>query len=82
MKKRVAIEDSLKNVRDFLQREGYQVSSLEQNKNNLDNYDAVIVSGQDENFMGMRDTLTKASVIDATGKTPMQVYDQLKRDLR
>ena len=78
MKKKVAVEDGLKNMRDFLSSKGYDVESLSKGKNNLDNYDAIIVSGQDINFMGIHDSLTKKPVIDATGKSPQDVYNQLK----
>ncbi|KGG80790.1 YkuS family protein [Caloranaerobacter azorensis] len=78
MKKKIAVEDGLKNMRDFLSSRGYDVENLSNTKNNLDSYDAVIVSGQDSNFMGMYDSVTKKPVIDATGKSPQDVYDQLK----
>ncbi|RKD31448.1 YkuS family protein [Thermohalobacter berrensis] len=81
MNKKIAIEDTLGNVRNFLVNQGYQVSNLSQTKNNLDQYDAVIVSGQDDNFMGIRDTVTKTPVINASGRSPVDIYDQLKNTL-
>ncbi|WP_427338921.1 YkuS family protein [Caloranaerobacter sp. DY30410] len=78
MKKRIVVEDGLKNMRDFLSSRGYYVESLSRSKNNLDNCDAIIVSGQDSNFMGIHDSMTKKPVIDAAGKSPQDVYNQLK----
>ncbi len=75
--KRVAVEDSLTNVSDYLKNQGCEVCKLTEEKN-LDRCDAVVVSGQDENFMGMQDTLTKAYVVDAAGKTAEEVYNQIK----
>lgn len=80
MKRKIAIEDSLTQVSSYLKSQGYDVTSL--NNNNLNNCEAVIVSGQDNNFMGMEDTLTKAQVVDAAGKTPEEIYNQLKNTLR
>ena len=77
--KRIAVEDSLTNVSNYLRNQGCDVCSLTEEKN-LDRCDAVVVSGQDDNFMGMQDTLTKAIVVDATGKTEEEVYHQIEKD--
>lgn len=80
MKKKVAVEGSLRNVKQYLQEQGYDVADLK--SNNLSGYDAIIISGQDDNMMGIYDTQTKAPVIDASGKSATEVYDQLKGILR
>lgn len=77
--KKIAVEDSLTNVSDYLRSQGCDVCKLTQEKN-LDTCDAVVVSGQDENFMGIQDTLTKAFVVDAAGKTAEEVYNQIKNN--
>lgn len=82
MKRKILVEDGLRNVRDFLQGQGYEVSSLRQHRNNLDNYDAIVVSGQDENFLGISDTSTKSPVIDATSKSAQDVYNQLEATIK
>lgn len=82
MKKKIAVEDGLKNMRDFLSSRGYDVERLSKGKNSLDNYDTIVVSGQDNNFIGIHDSITKKPVIDATGKSPQDVYNQLKGLLR
>lgn len=79
---RIAVEDSLTNVKSLLEREGYEIDSLDKNRQRLNMYDAIIISGQDDNMMGITRTLTEVPVIDATGKTPDEVYSQLKDFLR
>lgn len=81
MKKRVAVEQTLKNVGTFLQEKGYEIASLDplsESKAELHNVSAVIISGQDENMMGMQDMVTQSVVIDARGMTEEQVYERLQ----
>ncbi len=80
--RRIVVEDSLKNVQSYLKGKGYTVESLKNNKINIDSYDAVIVSGQDSNFLGMQDTSTKASVINAKGLSAEDVHKQLENTMR
>ncbi|SHJ52157.1 Uncharacterised protein family (UPF0180) [Geosporobacter subterraneus DSM 17957] len=79
--KRVAVEKSLGNVRNYLKEKGFTVTDLDQAKNYLDGFDAVVVSGQDDNFMGIHDTSTKAPVINARGMDVEDVYKQIKNRL-
>lgn len=76
--KRVAVEDSLKNVKNYLQEKGYTVESLNGNRDNIGSYDAIVVSGQDSNLLGMHDTSTKALVINTKGLTVEDVHRQLE----
>ncbi len=79
--KKVAVEDSLTNYAQDLRSQGYEVSSLTNSGSSLNGYDAIVVSGQDENIMGMQDALNKSIVIDVTGKTPKEVSSQIKNRL-
>ncbi len=79
--KRVAVEKSLGNVRNYLQEKGLAVTDLDAAKNNLDEFDAVVISGQDDNFMGIHDTSTRASVINARGMDVEDVYKQITNGL-
>lgn len=78
--KRVAIEKDLTNVKDYLQNNGYTVECLESARDNLDSYDAIVVTGLNTNFLGMQNTTTKASVINADGLTPKDVYSRLSME--
>ncbi len=82
MSRKIAIEPNLTPVKDYLLDRGFQVEDIrygaESERFNPDEYGAIIITGQDKNFMGMRDTRTKAPVIDASGLTPHDVYSKLQ----
>jgi len=71
---RVAVEDSLQQVRDFLINKGYDVVDL---GHEVKKVDAVVISGQDKDMMGMHDITTTAPVINAQGLTAQEVYQEL-----
>lgn len=75
--KKVAVEKSLENVKGYLRNQGYNVSDLESEKGNLNKFDAIVVSGQDSNFLGIHSTKTKASVINAKGMSVEDIHHQL-----
>ncbi|ADG83431.1 hypothetical protein Tfer_3194 [Thermincola ferriacetica] len=80
--KRVAVEGTLGNISEYLSTQGYEIVSLDphtQTGAELKNCDAIIVSGQDNNLMGMNTVLTDSPVINARGMSPEQVHDELKR---
>lgn len=78
MSRKIGVEDTLGQVKQYLTEKGYEVKSL---RDNPKSYDAIVLSGQDEDFMGIQDTGTKVPVIDARGLTSEQVYDRLKMSL-
>lgn len=43
--------------------------------------DATIVTGMDDNIMGMQDIKRPSIVLDATGKTEEQIIDELRSRL-
>lgn len=75
MKKRVAIEEDLSDLRSILYQKGYEVLS----PSNASNADAVIVTGLDRNVMNMQEISAKARVIDASGRTPEEVLARLEK---
>ncbi|MBM7614845.1 YkuS family protein [Alkaliphilus hydrothermalis] len=80
MKRKVAVDHSLADVRDYLQQKGFQVESLN-NAKNLDRLDAVVVTGQDSNVLGIENATTKTPVITARGLSAEAVYDQIESRL-
>ncbi len=79
--KKVAVEQSLNNVKTFLCNQGYDVQDLEQVSQHLNYFDAIIVSGQNSNLLGMQDTNTKTSVIDARGMSKEEIHEALTNRL-
>jgi hypothetical protein len=77
--KKIAIDPSLSNIKEYLIKQGYIVENVNMNNiSNLGSYDAYIVSGLSENYLGIQDTSTKAPVIRASGMTPEDILNQLQ----
>jgi len=74
--KRVAVEQSLTPVKEYLSKQGFDVVDLNQQMNQVE---AVVISGQDKDVMGMQDMNTKAAVINANGLTPEEVAQFLNQ---
>ena len=75
---KIAIDHGLLDVKSFLLSQGYDIEDFEVNQNNLNNFDAVIVSGQSINIMGMEETSTPIPIINATGLTPQEIYYKIQ----
>ena len=74
---KIAVEDSLSQVKDTLSSQGHQVVSLD--ANNAADCDCCVISGQDQNMMGMAETVTKAPVINADGLSASEIADQVQQ---
>lgn len=64
MSRIIGIELSLINVEDALKAKGYQVVRL-RTAEDAKNCNCYVITGQDNNFMGISDTATSGSVLDA-----------------
>jgi hypothetical protein len=78
--KKVAVESNLTNVDQALQSGGFQTVGLEDSS--LNDVSAIVVSGQDKNFLGMQDTSRKIPVINAEGLSAEDVVHQVKNHIR
>lgn len=75
MKKIVAVEEGLSSsIKSALEKEGYTVVKPDAGGK----IDATVITGMEDNVMGMQDITGKSVVIEATGKTA----DQILRDLK
>jgi len=84
-RKRIAVENTLNSVKDYLSDEGYEVVQLDphtQTGIELKNSDAIVISGMDDNLMGMTTIKTEAPVINAKGLSPQDVLNQLKQTFK
>jgi len=77
MEKQIAVEQGLDNVSQALRSAGYQVVKLEQGQ--LQNVQCVVVSGGDDNMMGIQTTMTKAPVINAQGLSPQEIVQKIRQ---
>ena len=79
MKRLIAVEEGLQNVRQMLEEEGYDVVLLDESR--LEEAEAVVVSGMDENLLQDQSMETTAPVINAEGKNAGQILKELRRSL-
>ncbi len=81
MSKRVAVESSLTDVKNYLAQKGYEVTDISDNSPesvSVMQYDAIVANGLDSNVMGIEDIRTKAPVIQAKGLTAEDIYKRLE----
>ena len=82
--KKIAVQKGLNPIKDYLSEEGYTVKEFDNRKKNagnfLDRYDAVIVTGENQNIMGVENTISSTPIIDATGMTGEEVKKQIEKD--
>lgn len=74
---KIGVEQSLTNVQQALRQKGYDVVELKQESDAQD-CACCVVTGLDSNVMGMQDTLTKGSVIDADGMSADEVVREIE----
>ncbi|MGP4072088.1 YkuS family protein [Piscibacillus sp. B03] len=72
---RVAVEDTLTDVKELLQQNGHDVVTLE--GDNAAGCDCCCISGQDQNVMGMSEATSDASIINCDGMTAQEVLDEV-----
>ncbi|MFD2170628.1 YkuS family protein [Tumebacillus lipolyticus] len=76
--KRVAVEPNLDNVRDYLSQEGYDCCDLDAENLAGQELSAVVISGTDQNVMGMSEAACQAPVINAHGMRPEEVAQRIQ----
>ena len=80
--KKIAVQEGLDVIKDYLSEEGYTVNEFDNRKKNagnfLDRYDAVIVTGENQNVMGVEDTISTTPIINATGMTGEQIKNRIE----
>jgi hypothetical protein len=78
---KVGVEQSLTNIQQALREKGYDVVELKQ-ESDANGCSCCVVSGLDSNVMGMHDSYTKGSVIEANGLTADEVCQQVESKLQ
>ncbi|PLR98786.1 YkuS family protein [Bacillus sp. T33-2] len=69
---RVGVEHSLTNISEALRDRGYDIVELRQ-ESDARGCDACVISGLDSDVMGIANTVTQGSVIEANGLTAEEV---------
>jgi len=75
MEKVIAVDENLKGLREALVSQGYEVIGLEEDE--TERAQAMVVTGMDQNMMGMQDIKTKVPVISADGKTSDEIVNSI-----
>ncbi|MFD1735628.1 YkuS family protein [Bacillus salitolerans] len=78
---RIGVEGSLTDVRDALKERGYDIVDL-RGENDAKNCDCCVVTGLDSNVMGISNTVTAGSVIEANGLTAEEICQQVESRLQ
>jgi hypothetical protein len=78
---KVGVEQSLTNIQQALREKGYDVVELKQ-ETDAKNCDCCVVTGLDSNVMGMQDTFTQGSVIDADGMSADEVCREVENRIK
>ncbi len=76
MKRTIAVEEGLTDVRQLLESEGFRVVPLDHQS--AKSAGAIIVTGQDEDFLNMQGPQSAAPVINAEGKTAQEIAKQVQ----
>lgn len=75
----IAIEQSLKKMEKFLRANGMDVVGISTNA--ASDADAYVISGMDRDILGMAEAATGSPVINAEGKTPQEVLQQINQSI-
>jgi hypothetical protein len=78
---KIGVEQSLSDIQEALREKGHNVIELKQ-EYDTEGCDCCVVSGLDMNVMGMQDTVTKGSVINANGLTAEEVCQQVENRIQ
>ncbi|TLS37713.1 YkuS family protein [Pseudalkalibacillus caeni] len=78
---RIGVEESLSDVVQALQDKGYDVVALRQEQD-ANGCDCCVITGQDQDIMGISDVATKGPVISAQGMTADEICQQVESRLK
>lgn len=74
---RIAVEGNLHNIQKALKNNGYDVVTMDGSQS-LANCDCCVISGVDQNMMGVDTTFTNVPVINAEGMNEQQIVEQVR----
>ncbi|HHW61376.1 MAG TPA: YkuS family protein [Syntrophomonadaceae bacterium] len=76
MNKIIAVENNLNPVKEYLTARGCKVVSVESALHSP--VHAVVLSGSDENLMGIQNIKTDAPIFNASGQSPEEIWNQIQ----
>ncbi|SER32831.1 Uncharacterised protein family (UPF0180) [Gracilibacillus ureilyticus] len=78
---RIGVEESLTDVQQMLQAEGHEVVILRQEQD-ANGCDCCVITGLDENMMGVQNTAIQGSVISANGLNANDISQQVNQKIQ
>lgn len=78
---KIGVEQSLTDVQQALREQGYDVQELKQ-ESDANGCDCCVITGQDQNMMGIQNVITQGSVINASGLTAEQICEEVKNKVQ
>ena len=78
---KVGVEQSLTAVQEALQQKGYDVVQLS-NEDDAKGCDCCVITGIDNNVMGIANSVTAGSVIEASGLSADEICQQVESKLK
>lgn len=75
IRRTILVEPSLSNVKSILEEEGFRV--LELSPGTLVRGDAIVITGLDSNVMNIQSIETDVPVINASGKSPAEIVEDI-----
>ncbi len=84
--KNIAVQKGLTQIVNHLSDAGYKVFEFDTrqkgSKDFLDGFDAVVLTGMNDNIMGVQVTNTKTPFIEARGLTPHEIQQEIEQRLK
>ncbi|WP_100373375.1 YkuS family protein [Bacillus sp. FJAT-45037] len=77
---KIGVEQSLTDVQQELQAKGYDIVQLK-NEQDSQGCDCCVITGQDQNVMGIQNAATQGSIINAHGMSAQDVCQQVEQKL-
>ncbi|WP_368503922.1 YkuS family protein [Alkalihalophilus sp. As8PL] len=77
---KIGVEQSLTDVQQELQAKGYDIVQL-RNEQDSQGCDCCVITGQDQNMMGLQNAAIDGAVINASGMTAQDVCQQVEQKL-
>lgn len=78
---KIGVEQSLTNVSEALKDRGYNVVTLKE-ESDAKNCDVCVITGQDENVMGMQNIVTEGSILNASGLSAEEVCQEVENRIQ
>ena len=78
---KIGVEQSLTNVQEALRAKGYDIVELKQ-ESDAKGLDCCVITGLDKDALGMENTSSKGSVIDAHGLTADEICQQVDKKMK